>query len=122
MELDPARTELLIGFFETYLKLNQDEAHTLEAEFQNSNEMEANVMEIISSYRKEGRLEGRIEGKRDSIFTIFETKFDFSSQNLQEKLRTIDDLEVLEKLLKKIVVADSLQEAENVLESAMNKH
>ncbi len=41
---------------------------------------------------------------------------------LQKKLRTIDDLEVLEKLLKKIVVADLLQEAENVLESAMNKH
>jgi hypothetical protein len=32
MELDPVRTTLLIGFFETYLKFNEEEEKQLEAE------------------------------------------------------------------------------------------
>ena len=74
MELDPTKTEILLGFFETYLRLNQEEENKLQAEFENLNGTEAKVMEIISSYRREGRIEGKkegkLEGKRDSICTF----------------------------------------------------
>ncbi len=142
MELDPARTELLLGFFETYLKLNQDEEHTLEAEFQNSNETEANVMEIISSYRKEGRLEGRIEGriegrkegklegrkegklegKREAICAFLDSKFDSSSTPLQKEITSINELQTLDHILEKIFSTETLDEAKHTIESAMNKH
>jgi hypothetical protein len=44
MELDPARMTLLTGFFETYLRLNEEEEKQLEAEIGKIDTKEAEKM------------------------------------------------------------------------------
>ena len=64
MELDPARTTLLTGSFETYLKLNEEEEKQLEAEIGKIDTKEAEkMMEITTSWERKGRVKGRAEGK-----------------------------------------------------------
>src|SRR5690606_23164513 len=64
LQLDPARTELLAVFFDTYLKLNAQEEIVLYNEVQQMPK-EAHVMELMTSWEKKGRKEGLKEGKRE---------------------------------------------------------
>ena len=62
MQLDPARMKLLIGFFETYLKLNETEENKFEAELNMLEPREASkVIELTTSWHERGRAEGQIE-------------------------------------------------------------
>ena len=64
MELDPARMTLLTGFFETYLRLNEEEEKQLEAEIGKTDAKEIEViMEITTSWEQKGRVQGRAEGR-----------------------------------------------------------
>jgi predicted transposase/invertase (TIGR01784 family) len=63
LELNPAKTDLLYGFFETYLKLTKEEEKEMYKEISKLPKEEADrVMELPNSFREEGRQEGRIEG------------------------------------------------------------
>lgn len=59
MELDEAKQRLLFGFFETYVKLSDEEERRLRSEV---NEMETKekeqVMELIISYERQGMRQG----------------------------------------------------------------
>ena len=79
MELDPAKTELIYGFFETYLKLTDKEEKKMHEEIKKLPQEEADrVLELPNSYREEGReegirigiLEGIKEGKEEGIKEI----------------------------------------------------
>ena len=64
MELDPARMTLLTGFFETYLRLNEEEEKQVEAEIGKTDAKEIEViMEITTSWEQKGRVQGRAEGR-----------------------------------------------------------
>lgn len=129
LELDLARTEMLTSFFETYLKLNDNEERQLQTEIEKLNPEEVSVVEMISSYRrkgreeglKEGELRGRLEGKKDSICTLLEAKFGSSSDLVQEKVRLIDDYSLLDDVLKRVFAAKSLEEAQRVVQEAVKK-
>ena len=59
MKLDPARMELLGGFFETYLKLTRTEEEQLYRELNRIDSKEADaIMQITTSWHEKGRLEG----------------------------------------------------------------
>jgi hypothetical protein len=63
MRLDPARMTLLTGFFETYLKLNQQEEKLLEIELNQLPAEEVDkIMEITTSWHEKGRMEGEAAG------------------------------------------------------------
>jgi len=66
MKLNPAQMELLGGFFESYLKLNQkeDEEYYLELGKINRKEAEA-IMQITTSWHEKGREEGIKEGIKE---------------------------------------------------------
>ncbi len=66
MQLDPARTELLGGFFESYLKLNPEEEAALHRELAqiDRREVEA-IMQITTSWHEKGRAEGKLEGIKE---------------------------------------------------------
>lgn len=66
MELDPAQTELIYGFFETYLMLNKEEEKQMRKEIDKLPEEEADrILELPNSYKEEGRREGREEGMEE---------------------------------------------------------
>jgi len=75
MKLDPARTELLGGFFESYLKLNREEEVQFHIEMAKINKKEAElIMQITTSWHEKGRAEGIKEGiKEGEIKKALET-------------------------------------------------
>ncbi|GGN65536.1 Rpn family recombination-promoting nuclease/putative transposase [Oceanobacillus indicireducens] len=63
MELDPAKMELIYGFFETYLKLNEKEEKQMHEEINKLPREEADrVLELPNTYRDQGRAEGIAQG------------------------------------------------------------
>ncbi|AXM88204.1 transposase [Anoxybacillus ayderensis G10] len=68
LELDEAKQRLLFGFFETYVKLSDEEERRLRSEV---NEMETKekeqVMELIISYEQKALEKGREEGVEQGI-------------------------------------------------------
>jgi predicted transposase/invertase (TIGR01784 family) len=68
MELDEAKQRLLFGFFETYVKLSDEEERRLRSEV---NEMETKekeqVLELIISYEQKALEKGREEGMKQGI-------------------------------------------------------
>jgi predicted transposase/invertase (TIGR01784 family) len=64
LQLDPARTQLVVGFFDQYLKLNEEEEKQLKEEIQELNPQETEeIFRIETSWERRGRIEGNIEGK-----------------------------------------------------------
>lgn len=64
LKLDPARTELLGGFFENYLKLSREEEAEFQLEIAKMERKEARaIMQITTSWHEKGRAEGIKEGK-----------------------------------------------------------
>ncbi|SFA54587.1 conserved hypothetical protein (putative transposase or invertase) [Anoxybacillus pushchinoensis] len=71
MELDEAKQRLLFGFFETYVKLSDEEEQQLRSEV---NEMEAKekeqVMELMISYERKALEKGRKQGMKHIVQAI----------------------------------------------------
>jgi len=120
MNLDPARMELLAGFFETYLKLNREEKEQYNRELGKLDRKEVDViMQITTSWREEGREEGRAEGRvegrvertREIICKYLIRKFGKKSTVLQQKVGRMTDLEKLDYILEELFAADTLNEA-----------
>jgi len=72
LKLDPARMQLISGFVDTYLRLNQSEQEQFRAQLGTIRATEQEqVMQIVTSWMEQGieqgleqgRLEGRLEGK-----------------------------------------------------------
>ena len=107
MELDPARTTLLTGFFETYLKLNEEEEKQLEAEIGKIDTKEAErMMDITTSWERKGRA----EGQADLLIRLLHKKFNnvppeienqvkaLSAEKLQQLAEAIFDLKSIEDI------------------------
>ncbi|ETI70543.1 hypothetical protein [Neobacillus vireti] len=63
LKLDPARQTLIMGFFDTYLQLTDDEEQKVKEEVKKMSGTEADkVMEIMNSYERRGRELGKLEG------------------------------------------------------------
>ena len=68
LELDPARNHELTTFFETYLKLSDEEEDTLKAALKTLNSTEeARVMELMTSYERKGMEKGIEKGMEKGI-------------------------------------------------------
>jgi hypothetical protein len=64
LQLDPARMQLVVGFFDQYLKLNEEEEKQLKEEIQELNPQETEeIFRIETSWERRGRIEGIIEGE-----------------------------------------------------------
>ena len=61
--------------------------------------------------RTEGEARGKAEGKAETICQYLEVRFGSESQALQERVRTITDLDVLSRITNKVFVVAHLDEA-----------
>lgn len=92
LKLDPARMELIGGFFETYLKLNRQEEEQFYREMDKIDKKEAEaIMQVTTSWHEKGRAEGRIEGRIEKAQEIsgkyLAKKFGAESWDIQEKVK-----------------------------------
>lgn len=128
LKLDPARMELLAGFFETYLKLNREEEEQYNRELGKLDSKEVDViMQITTSWHEKGRAEGRAEGRtegraegrvertREIICKYLIRKFGERSANLQQKVGQVTDLEQLDHILEELFAASTLEEARAII-------
>ncbi|HHW44627.1 transposase [Desulfofundulus thermobenzoicus] len=130
MKLDPARMELLAGFFETYLKLNREEEEQYNRELGRLDSKEVDViMQITTSWhekgraegRAEGRVEGKVEAKREVICKYLVRKFGDKSSDMQQKVQQITNLEVLDYILEELFAANTLEEARAIVNNGAGK-
>nr|WP_211202323.1 hypothetical protein [Salicibibacter cibarius] len=112
LELDPARNHLLTTFFETYLELSEREEHILADEVNqlDPNE-EARVMELMTSYERRGME----KGKQDSILAFLDVRFGPTTDSVQEQVRSIEDVELLDEVSRKVFSAKSYEDAQKII-------
>ena len=131
LRLDPARTQLISGFIDTYLRLNAEEelrfreqAATLPGEQQKEE-----IMEIVTSWmekgieqgleqgREQGLERGLLEQARADILDVLEARFGEAPYQAKESLPLVQDLAQLKVLLRQActaaATADFLQALEN---------
>ena len=134
LKQDPARTELLGGFFETYLKLNQEEEGQLYYELGKIDKKEADtIMQITTSWHEKGRMEGRVEGRvegrtegrieggQDAICKYLVTRFKVDPAIARDKVQHITDRDVLDRTLTELFTAGSVGKAQSIIQNAVNQ-
>jgi flagellar biosynthesis/type III secretory pathway protein FliH len=130
LKLDPARMELIAGFVETYLKLNQEEEKQFAHELENLDTEEAEaIMQITTSWHEkgrqegmiEGRIEGKIEGRIEIICNLLNGKFGLNTTTIQERLQEIKDIDALDKTLSGLFTVGSPEEAQEIIGKALNQ-
>ena len=138
LKQDPARTELLGGFFETYLKLNREEEEQLYHELGKIDKKEADtIMQITTSWHEKGRMEGRAEGKmegrmegeaigearakQDAICKYLVTRFKVDPAIAGDKVQHITDRDVLDRTLTELFTAGSVGKAQSIIQNAVNQ-
>ncbi len=68
LQLDPARTQMISGFVDTYLRLNEEEARVFEQDLETLGLIEEErVMEIVTSWMEKGIEQG---AKREAIALV----------------------------------------------------
>ncbi|EMI10193.1 Rpn family recombination-promoting nuclease/putative transposase [Anoxybacillus gonensis] len=96
MELDEAKQRLLIGFFETYVKLSEEEEHQLRNEV---NEMETKekekVLELLISYEQKGIQKGIQKGKKEGLEEGFKQGMKHLVRNMSKKGMTPKEIAAL---------------------------
>lgn len=71
LQLDPARTRLISGFVDTYLKLNAIETQAFQAEIAKIEpERREGVMQIVTSWMQEGIEQGIERGERSLVLRL----------------------------------------------------
>ncbi len=97
LKLNPAKTKLVSGFIDTYLKLNQTETILFKQEVSKfSTSEKESVMQITTSWMLEG-IEIRVNKEKELIIRLIKRKFGEISSELEAQIRAIniDDVETL---------------------------
>ena len=110
LKLDPARTRLISGFIDTYLRLNAEEEMRLGQEMEAIDPAEKEeIMEIVTSWMEEGLQkgiqQGLEEGKRQEaaalVLKLASCKIGTVEPEVEEQIRalSVDQLESLAEAL-----------------------
>ena len=117
--LDAARTQLLTGFIDSYLRLNPRELQVFNRELaalpQNEREI---TMPLTISWKEEGRAEGRIEGRvegrveaaREALLRSGAQRLGKASSRVETALLGVDTEDRIWKMFDRIAVVESWDE------------
>lgn len=90
LRIDKARTKLVSGFVDTYLKLNAAEEQIFQSEIAKLEPVRQEaVMEIVTSWQLQGREEGRQEGKLELVMRQLNRKIGLMAPDVEERIRNI---------------------------------
>ena len=67
-------------------------------------------MKGLEKGKQEGLEKGLIKAKKDSIKSAILIKFGVLPKELEEKIESIDDIEVLDEMFKKVILAGKIEE------------
>jgi hypothetical protein len=116
LKIDPARMELLGGFFETYLKLGQQEEEEYYRKLGNIDKKEVDIiMQITTSWHEKGKIEGKIEKAREDICKFITRRFNTDPGEVRGKVQQAASLEILDNLMEELFAVNTLEEAQNII-------
>ncbi|WP_318503095.1 hypothetical protein [Bacillus sp. T3] len=99
MELNPAKAELINGFFETYLILNtQEEAKLMEEINQLDKQESEQIFKLPNSWREKGIKEGSTQARSEIALEMLKEGISLNSIAKITKL----DFRVIEELKKRL--------------------
>jgi len=125
LKLDPARMELITGFFETYLQLNRQEEEQLNRELDRIDQKEVElIMQITTSWHEKGKVEGKVEGRiekaREDICKFMVRRFNADAGEVMEIIQRVARLEMLDGIMEEVFAANTLEEAWSILRNSSN--
>jgi predicted transposase YdaD len=100
MELDPARTRMIFGFFERYLTLNEQEEEELMKEIKHTEGME-DIMNLPISWEEKGIEKGIEKEKRNVATEMLNAGLSIELIAEMTKL-SIDEIEKMKKTIKDV--------------------
>ncbi len=114
MRLDPARMQLLVGFFETYVQLTSGEEELFNIELVKELQLEEvkKMAEILTSWHKRG-IE---EGWANSICKLMNKKFGTDASVYYDAIKKITDENELDKIFDTVFKAESIDEVRIAIE------
>lgn len=71
--------------------------------------------------RAEGRAEGEASGKVDSICRYLRKRFGETSLELQQKIREVGNVKVLDSIMEELFATNTLEEAEIIIKEGLNR-
>ena len=94
LQLDPARTQLISGFVDSYLKLNDNEEQIFQRDLENLGlTEEERVMEIITSWMEKGIERGIERGVQEGVlnvtFRLLRRRFGELSSELETRIQGV---------------------------------
>ncbi|MEC4804421.1 MAG: DUF4351 domain-containing protein [Jaaginema sp. PMC 1079.18] len=98
LQLDPARTQLISGFVDTYLRLNEAEKITFQKDLENIGlAQEEKVMKIVTSWMEEGIVQGRTEERLALVLRLLRRQLGDISPPLVTQVESLssEQLDVL---------------------------
>lgn len=122
LKLDSARTHLLGGFVDSYIKLLETERRKFEAEMQKlpSKEREG-VMEIMTSWKEEGIEIGEQLGKIELLTILLKEKVGKVNKTVQQQINKLST-EQLTEFAKALLNFKSEKDVENWFSKFSNKN
>ncbi|SDJ18038.1 DUF4351 domain-containing protein [Natribacillus halophilus] len=72
-------------------------------------------MELMASYEQRGTEKGKQEGKQDAILTFLDARFGSTTDSVQEQVCSIEDVELLDELSRKVFSAKSYEDAQEII-------
>lgn len=95
LQLDPARSQLISGFIDTYLRLNAQEQEIFQAEIaQFEPTQQEIVMQIVTSWMEEGIQQGLQQGELKIIQRQLTRRIGAIAPELQEQVRQLSSTEL----------------------------
>jgi predicted transposase/invertase (TIGR01784 family) len=70
---------------------------------------------------EKGEVKGKIEAKQDAICQFLFKRFGLDPAGIQEKVRQLTNLEILDGVLTQLFAAGSPEEAQHIIEEGLNK-
>jgi predicted transposase/invertase (TIGR01784 family) len=110
LKLNPAKTQLISGFIDTYLNLTTAETQTFQTELGTFGEQQEEVMQIVTSWMKEGLQQG-IEREKGLVVRMLKRKLDELDAELEAQVRSleIEQIEALGEALLDFTRVDDLR-------------
>ncbi|ELR98785.1 DUF4351 domain-containing protein, partial [Gloeocapsa sp. PCC 73106] len=90
LKLDPARTQLISGFVDIYLRLDAVEEERFEKELENLGLVEVEkVMEIVTSWMEKGIEQGIEQGKKSLVIRQLKRRLGEIPVHLETEIRSL---------------------------------
>ena len=67
-------------------------------------------MTLTEKWKMEGKQEGLAQSRRDYVKSAILIKFGVLPKELEEKVETTDDIQILDEIFKKVILASKIEE------------